>query len=196
MNVAGVLDSVFTSVGPILAFRGTAVLEDSHSVRSRTLTLAAELTSGSTAPTIASATLLQEQTRVPAGLSLTIDGDTYTTDAEARVEDGALALSITPAATTTYASSTAVVLADAVAWDLASLDAEIKASGEAREPGTHRQATEHAATVYVLKSKLPDAFTVEGLREMELTIDGRNAPIMNAVDQDPHWALIAGGGGI
>lgn len=195
MNVAEVLDSVFTSVGPILAFRGTAVLEDSHSVRG-TLSLAAELTSGSTAPTIANATLLQEQARVPTGLSLTIGGDTYTTDTEARVEDGALTLSITPLATTTYAASTAVVLDDAVSWDLVALHAEVVASGEAREPGTKRQATEHKATVYVLQSKLPDAFTVERLREMELTIDGRNAPIMNAVDEDPHWALIAGGGGI
>jgi hypothetical protein len=193
MNVAAALDQVFASSGAAFAHRGSITLSDSHSVGG-SLKLAAELAEDATTATIAGLSgPLSDGARVPAGLSLTIGADTYATAAEALVQDGALSITITPAATTTYAAATAVILAGAVSWDLVALDGQLEASREARQPGSSRVGTDHAATVYVLKSKLPGV-PGERLREMELTIDDRSAPVMNVVDEDPHWALIAGKG--
>lgn len=194
MNAAAVLDRAFAAGGAIFAHRGAITLSDSSGI-SGSLELAAELTSGASSASVrrvGGAALINGQ-RAPSGLAVTIGGDSYATTADAEVTDGVLTLAITPAATATYAAAAAVSLADSVTWDLVALGAQLEPSRSSREPGMAGGSADHAATVYVLQSKLPGQ-TAAGLREKELKIDGQSAPIHGVLDEDPHWALQAGSG--
>lgn len=192
MNVAAVLDSAFVSVGPILAHRGVITLSDSSGV-SGSLELAAELAEGATSASVqrVGGNALINGQRAPSGLAVTIGGDSYALTADAEVVDGAITLTITPAATTTYAAATAVTLAESVTWDLVALGAQLEPSESSRRPGMAGGSADHASTVYVLQSKLSGQ-TQSGLREKELTIDGQSVPVHAVLDEDPFWALQAG----
>ena len=193
MNVAERLDAAFVARGSVFAHRGTCVLSDSNGV-SGAAELATELAAADSTATIggSSGGFLSDGQRSPSGLSVTIGGDSYTASAAAIVQDGRLALPITPAATTTYASGSAVVLGDSVTWDLVALEAQVESARDRRHPGSAREGTNHSATVYVLKSKLP-TLDRQTIQEMELTVDGESLPVKDVVDEDPHFALIGGG---
>lgn len=195
MTAAAILGDAFVDAGEIFAHRGTITLSDSNGVAG-TLELAAELAEDATTASITGtgATPLADGQQAPPGLVVTIGADAYALAAAATVQDGALAVTITPAATTTYAAATAVVFAAAVEVDLVAINAQLEASASSREPGLASPGVDHAATVYVLQSKL-SGYTKARLRGMELKIDGTTVPVHNVLDEDPHWALVAGGGG-
>lgn len=194
MSLAALLDDVFTDVGDLVAHQGTITLSDSHGVAG-SLELVAELAEDATTASLTGTggTPLSDGQKAPSGLGITIGADTYALAAAATVQDGALAITITPAATTTYAAATAVVFDDAVEVDLVALGAQLEVSRSSREPGMASPGVDHAGTVHQLKSKLP-GYTKARLREMELKIDGTTVPVHDVLDEDPHWALIAGGG--
>lgn len=194
MNAAAVLDSAFVAAGAIFAHQGTITLSDSNGVAG-TLELASELAEDATTAAITGtgAAPLSDGQRAPSGLAVTIGADTYALAAAATVQDGALSVTITPAATTTYAAATAVVFDASVDVDLVALDAQLEASRSSREPGMATPGADHKATVYVLQSKVP-TLTKAALGSMELKIDGTTVPVHDVLDEDPHWALVAGGG--
>jgi len=187
-----VLERTFEAGGAIFAHRGAITLSDSSGV-SGSLELAAELAEDVTSVSVqrvGGSALINGQ-RAPSGLAVTIGGDSYALTADAEVVDGAITLAITPAATTTYAAATAVVLADSVTWDLVALGAQLEPSESSRKPGMAGGSADHASTVYVLQSKLAGQ-TASSLREKELTIDGASVPVHAVLDEDPFWALQAG----
>lgn len=193
MTISSMIDATFQRVGHQFVHDGTIVLNDSNGV-AQSLELSAELSISTSLAAMAAVTgsSLTEGNRVPTGLALTIDGDPYTTTADGKVADLALVLAITPAATSTYAAGTAVVLGDAVTWDLVALETSSKASTAKRDPSAVRTPTGHSATLSVLKSKLP-GITQARLLKMELIINGQPAPILDVVNAAPFWDLLAGG---
>lgn len=193
MNAAAVLDSVFVGSGNIFVHQGTITLSDSNGVAG-TLELAAELAEDATTASITGTggAPLSDGQQAPSGLTVTVGADAYALAAAATVQDGALSVTITPAATTTYAAATAVTFAAAVEVDLVALGAQLEVSASSREPGMASPGVDHAATVHVLQSKL-SSYTKARLRGMELKIDGPTVPVHDVLDEDPHWALVAGG---
>ena len=192
-HVADFFEKALSGLSPLVTHRGTATLSDSHTVAGDLVLEAELLVGGNATAVVGAAGLLPDGVRVPSGIPLTIGGDAYTAAAEALVVDGRLALAHSSPATSTYPAGTSVVLADAVTWDLVALDALVEASAEARNPGV-RSSDSHRATVTVLKSRLP-GLAPERIRKMELTIDGRGAPVMDVVDNDPCWRILVGKGG-